>query len=51
MFDLVAVTITLSIVLHSSSDVPVVKALRIEPPVNLPTGGPEEPGIEHTPPG
>ncbi|OLZ58090.1 cation:proton antiporter [Amycolatopsis keratiniphila] len=38
VFDLVAVTIALSIVLHSSTDVPIAKALRIEPPDNLPTG-------------
>ena len=40
VFDLVAVTIALSIVLHSSTDVPVAKALRVEPPDNLPTGSP-----------
>jgi NhaP-type Na+/H+ or K+/H+ antiporter len=38
VFDLVAVTIALSIVLHSSTDVPVAKALRVEPPDNLPCG-------------
>nr|WP_042178640.1 cation:proton antiporter [Kibdelosporangium sp. MJ126-NF4]CEL13305.1 sodium/hydrogen exchanger [Kibdelosporangium sp. MJ126-NF4]CTQ98996.1 sodium/hydrogen exchanger [Kibdelosporangium sp. MJ126-NF4] len=38
VFDLVAITIALSIVLHSSTDVPVAKALRVEPPDNLPTG-------------
>jgi NhaP-type Na+/H+ or K+/H+ antiporter len=38
VFDLVAVTIALSIVLHSSTDVPIAKALRVEPPDNLPTG-------------
>jgi NhaP-type Na+/H+ or K+/H+ antiporter len=38
VFDLVAVTIALSIVLHSSTDVPVAKMLRIEPPDNLPAG-------------
>ncbi|MFC4857813.1 cation:proton antiporter [Actinophytocola glycyrrhizae] len=38
VFDLVAVTIALSIVLHSSTDVPVAKALRVEPPDNLPRG-------------
>ncbi|WP_410585481.1 cation:proton antiporter [Amycolatopsis sp. lyj-108] len=42
VFDLVAITIALSIVLHSSTDVPVAKALRIEPPDNLPTGQPEK---------
>ncbi|MFF3227201.1 cation:proton antiporter [Nocardia suismassiliense] len=41
VFDLVAVTIALSIVLHSSTDVPVAKALRVEPPDNLPTGAPD----------
>ncbi len=41
IFDLVAVTIALSIVLHSSTDVPVAKMLRIEPPDNLPTGRPD----------
>jgi NhaP-type Na+/H+ or K+/H+ antiporter len=40
VFDLVAITIALSIVLHSSTDVPVAKALRVEPPDNLPTGSP-----------
>jgi sodium/hydrogen antiporter len=40
VFDLVAITIALSIVLHSSTDVPVARALRVEPPDNLPTGGP-----------
>ncbi|WP_235211185.1 hypothetical protein [Nocardia brasiliensis] len=38
VFDLVAVTIALSIVLHSSTDVPVARMLRVEPPDNLPTG-------------
>ena len=38
VFDLVAVTIALSIVLHSSTDVPVARMLRIEPPDNLPAG-------------
>ncbi|PND58078.1 peptidase [Mycobacterium sp. ENV421] len=41
VFDLVAVTIALSIVLHSSTDVPVAKLLRVEPPDNLPAGRPE----------
>lgn len=40
VFDLVAITIALSIVLHSSTDVPVAKMLRIEPPDKLPTGQP-----------
>lgn len=38
VFDLVAITIALSIVLHSSTDVPVARALQIEPPDNLPPG-------------
>ena len=38
VFDLVAVTIALSIVLHSSTDVPVARMLRIEPPDNMPAG-------------
>ncbi|HEY3001320.1 MAG TPA: cation:proton antiporter [Kribbellaceae bacterium] len=38
VFDLVAVTIALSIVLHSSTDVPVARALRVEPPDALPSG-------------
>ncbi|WP_329792145.1 cation:proton antiporter [Lentzea sp. DG1S-22] len=42
VFDLVAITIALSIVLHSSTDVPVAKALSFEPPDGLPTGQPEE---------
>jgi sodium/hydrogen antiporter len=40
VFDLVAITIALSIILHSSTDVPIAKALQVEPPDNLPTGGP-----------
>jgi NhaP-type Na+/H+ or K+/H+ antiporter len=42
VFDLVAVTIALSIVLHSSTDVPVARMLRIEPPDNLPPGRVDE---------
>lgn len=44
VFDLVAVTIALSIVLHSSTDVPIAKMLRVEPPDNLPTGRPAHAG-------
>jgi len=44
VFDLVAVTIALSIVLHSSTDVPVARALRVEPPVRLPSGHPDDDG-------
>ncbi|MEV4314753.1 cation:proton antiporter [Actinocrispum sp. NPDC049592] len=40
VFDLVAITIALSIVLHSSTDVPVARALRVEPPDCLPSGSP-----------
>ena len=53
VFDLVAVTIVLSIVLHSSTDVPVAHMLRIAPPDHLPTGhpNPDEPGYaQRTPP-
>lgn len=39
VFDLVAITIALSIVLHSSTDVPIAKALRVPPPDNLPRPG------------
>ncbi len=42
VFDVVAVTIALSIVLHSSTDVPIAKVLRVEPPDDLP-GGRAEP--------
>ena len=38
LFDLIAVTIALSIILHSSTDVPVARMLRIEPPDHLPAG-------------
>jgi sodium/hydrogen antiporter len=37
VFDIVAATIALSIVLHSTTDVPVAKLLRVEPPDNLPS--------------
>ncbi|WP_330180484.1 cation:proton antiporter [Nocardia sp. NBC_01503] len=40
VFDLVAVTIALSIVLHSSTDVPVAKYLRVEPLDGLPGAKP-----------
>ncbi len=50
VFDLVAITIALSIVLHSSTDVPVAKALRVEPPDNLPTGMPATTPPETPPP-
>jgi NhaP-type Na+/H+ or K+/H+ antiporter len=38
LFDLIAVTIALSIIVHSSTDVPVAHKLRIEPPDHLPAG-------------
>lgn len=38
LFDLIAVTIAMSIILHSSTDVPVAHKLRIEPPDHLPAG-------------
>jgi NhaP-type Na+/H+ or K+/H+ antiporter len=50
VFDLVAITIALSIVLHSSTDVPIAKALRVEPPDNLPTGRPDTPTPDDTQP-
>lgn len=43
LFDLIAITIALSIVLHSSTDVPVARKLRIEPPDDLPSGQPDPP--------
>ena len=38
LFDLIAVTIAMSIIVHSSTDVPVAHRLRIEPPDHLPAG-------------
>ena len=38
LFDLIAVTIAMSIIVHSSTDVPVAHMLSIEPPDSLPTG-------------
>jgi NhaP-type Na+/H+ or K+/H+ antiporter len=38
VFDLTALTIMLSIALHSSTDAPVARTFRIEPPDNLPAG-------------
>jgi NhaP-type Na+/H+ or K+/H+ antiporter len=40
VFDLVAATIALSIVLHSTTDVPVAKVLKVEPPDDLPNAAP-----------
>lgn len=42
VFDLVAATIALSIVLHSTTDVPVAKMLRIDPPDALPCAAPKD---------
>lgn len=42
VFDIVAATIALSIIVHSTSDVPVAKMLRIEPPGDLPRGSQED---------
>lgn len=44
VFELVAITIALSIVLHSSTDVPVAKRLQVESPDNLPHGEAENRG-------
>jgi NhaP-type Na+/H+ or K+/H+ antiporter len=41
VFDLVSVTIALSIVLHSSTDVPIARALKVAPLDHLPSGSPE----------
>lgn len=38
VFELVAITIAISIVLHSSTDVPIAHKLRFEPPDKLPHG-------------
>ena len=38
VFDLAAIIIVLSIALHSSTDAPVARMFRIEPPDNLPAG-------------
>ncbi|CAM4421863.1 potassium/proton antiporter [Mycobacterium basiliense] len=51
VFDVVAVTIALSIVLHSSTDVPIAKALQVEPPDDLPgSRGQAEAGEEASKP-
>ena len=44
IFQLAAVTIALSIVLHSSTDVLIAKKLRVEPPGNLPGGQAQQEG-------
>lgn len=42
VFDIVATTIALSIVVHSTTDVPVARLLRVEPPASLPTAADTE---------
>jgi NhaP-type Na+/H+ or K+/H+ antiporter len=39
---IVAATIALSIVVHSTTDVPAAKMLRVEPPNDLPNAAPDE---------
>ncbi|MBX7450377.1 cation:proton antiporter [Mycolicibacterium sp. 3033] len=46
VFAIVAATITLSIVLHSTTDVPAAKMLHVEPPTDLPGGAPEPESAE-----
>ncbi|VBA35176.1 K(+)/H(+) antiporter NhaP [Mycobacterium innocens] len=46
VFDIVAVTIALSIALHSSTDAPIAKVLRVEPPDDLPGCRQEAPAGE-----
>jgi NhaP-type Na+/H+ or K+/H+ antiporter len=41
VFDVVAATIALSVLLHSTTDVPIAKMLRVEPPDNLPSASAE----------
>lgn len=51
VFDLVAVTIALSIIAHSSTDVPVARLLRVDPMDSLPPGTPADtrpiPAVAH----
>ena len=49
VFDIVAATIALSIVLHSTTDVPVAKLLRVEPPDDLPNPAPTGPARPERP--
>ena len=49
VFDIVAATIALSIVLHSTTDVPVAKLLRVEPPDDLPNPAPTGAGRPEQP--
>lgn len=46
LFDLIAITIALSIALHSSTDVLIARRLRIDPPDHLPSGHPDTPEQE-----
>lgn len=46
IFDLIAITIALSIALHSSTDVLIARRLRIDPPDHLPSGHADTPELE-----
>ena len=46
LFDLIAITIALSIALHSSTDVLIARRLRIDPPDHLPSGHADTPELE-----
>ena len=46
LFDLIAITITLSIALHSSTDVLIARRLRIDPPDHLPSGHADLPEMQ-----
>ncbi|NBP84662.1 MAG: sodium:proton antiporter [Mycobacteriaceae bacterium] len=45
LFDLIAITIALSIALHSSTDVLIARRLRIDPPDHLPSGHADLPEV------
>ncbi|VAZ82029.1 K(+)/H(+) antiporter NhaP [Mycobacterium persicum] len=49
VFDVVAVTIALSIALHSSTDAPIATMLRVEPPDELPGCRQQAPTDEKSP--
>lgn len=51
VFDIVAATIALSILLHSTTDVPVAKVLRVDPPSDLPAGSSPDPAADGAPRG
>lgn len=46
IFDLIAITIALSIALHSSTDVLIARRLRVDPPDHLPSGHADTPELE-----